>query len=185
MTYLSTILADSPQALYPVNESSGTTAFDATGNHYNGIYSGISAYSVPGAIYNDSNNAIAFTAGGNLALPRTLNIYSFSALSIEYWIQQSGAWYYVAITTSNATGTTLYYVNGLATLPSATVGGLNIFLGPNFDATGSATTPGALAFVAIYNYALSPTQILNHWLLGSGEGQLGQLIVYVAGRGYA
>lgn len=38
MTYVATVLADAPEALWTLDESSGTTAADATGNGHTGTY---------------------------------------------------------------------------------------------------------------------------------------------------
>jgi len=132
--YSATILADSPQAYYRLNESSGTVATDSSGHGYNGTLSGINAYSQAGAIVGDSDTAITFAAAGGLTFPYNLNITTQTAATFECWVNLSGygsgyygqgpygqgdmspdsGWHHVAIAT-DATST-IYYLDGIGSL---------------------------------------------------------------------
>lgn len=159
MTYESTILADAPTAYYILSEASGTTAFDSSGNSYNATLpsSGIT-YSQTGAIVGDTHTSMLFSASATLSLPYTLNPSTWSALSLEFWINLTSGWQYVVVTT-DATST-LIYLNG--TVYSTTTGD---FIGIDTDIyyAGSPLS-GDLNQVAIYNYVLTPTQIFRHYL---------------------
>lgn len=50
MSYASTVLGDSPAAYWPLNDTSGTTAIDATGNGNAGTYQGTVTLDQPGGI---------------------------------------------------------------------------------------------------------------------------------------
>lgn len=159
MSYESTILADAPVAYYILSESSGTTAFDSSGNGYNATLplSGIT-YSQTGAILGDANTSMLFTSSATLSLPYTLNPSLWTALSLEFWINLTSGWQYVVVTT-NATSTILY-LNG--TVYSTTTGDF-IAIDTDIYYAGSPVS-GDLNQVAIYNYVLTPTQIFRHYL---------------------
>lgn len=161
MTYASTILADNPTAYYRLDETSGTTAHDATSNHYDAALSGGFTLSQPGALSSDTDTAIAFTSTGLLTLPYALRVYTFSALSVEWWINTGSAWQYFVVTTNGSTTTA--YLNGAVV---ATGAGASVEIGALFDFAG---TPGAATLdeVAIYNYALSAAQISAHYAAAS------------------
>src|SRR6266446_7743064 len=99
MSYSATILADNPQAYYRLDETSGTVAHDSSPNGNNGTLpaSGIT-YSQPGAIVGDSNTSMLFGASSALSLPYNLNPSTWSALSLEYWINLTSGWQHVVVT---------------------------------------------------------------------------------------
>jgi hypothetical protein len=103
-----------------------------------------------------------FSSTAQLALPYTLNPSTWTALSLEYWIKLSSGWQYVVITTSNTTGITTIYLNG-----SVYTSGTGDFIGIDTDIyyAGSPQS-GDLDEVALYNYVLTPAQIINHYLAG-------------------
>src|SRR5579885_3182641 len=107
--YATTILSESPppQAYWRMDVASGTSVPDATGNGYTGSLSGLITYNVAGAITGDSDTALGFTGPSFFSLPPTLYPSTWSALSLEFWIKQTGLWEYVVVTV-NATTTTLY-----------------------------------------------------------------------------
>jgi hypothetical protein len=163
MSYRSTILADSPTAYYRLDELSGSTAIDSSGNGYNGTVSSSGVtYSQAGAIVGDTDTCMLFSSTAQLALPYTLNPSTWTALSLEYWIKLSSGWQYVVITTSNTTGITTIYLNG-----SVYTSGTGDFIGIDTDIyyAGSPQS-GDLDEVALYNYVLTPAQIINHYLAG-------------------
>lgn len=163
MSYSSTILADTPQAYYRLDQTSGTTAVDSSGNGYNATLpsTGI-VYSQTGAIIGDTDTSMLFSSTATMALPYTLNPSTWTALSLEFWIKTSSSWQYIVVTTSNTTGITTFYLNGLVYSS-----GTGDFVGIDTDIyyTGSPLS-GNLDEIGLYNYVLTSAQVLNHYLVG-------------------
>lgn len=158
MSYPTTILADTPQAYYRLDEASGLVAHDSTSHHYDAALSGVMAYSQPGAILTNTDTSIAFAASGAVSLPYTLNDTTFSAISLEFWINLgTGGWQYIVATNDGAT--TLLYLNALVV---AAVASSSIQVSALFDVAGSSGS-ATLDEIALYDYALSAVQILNHY----------------------
>lgn len=164
MSYYSTILASNPVAYYRLNEASGTVAHDASGNGYHATVSG-ATLSQPGAIGNDLDTSMFFTASGGVTLPNSLNVTTFSACSIEYWISIGAGWQYVCMTTDAVS--TLLYQNGSLVPSNPTTSSNTIYIDQIFDFTGSRTTSGGLDEIAIYNSKLSASTIYGHYLAAS------------------
>ena len=158
--YDTTILADDPTGYWRINEAGGTTGFDSTANHYDGLYSSGITYSQPGAISGDPDTSIGFTGAAYFAFPYTLNIQAYTALSIELWIKQTGLWEHVVIT-ANAS-TISYYLDGAAYVSGS---GDPVLVAQDFSFVGSYNA-GDMAKIAVYNYMLSPAQIQKHFLIG-------------------
>jgi hypothetical protein len=161
-SYVSTILGDTPQAYYRMDESSGTRALDVTGHGYHATLSGAYSFGYPGAIASDTNTAIFFGSGGTLTFPSALNIPTWTALSIELWTNVSGRYQYIAVTTDGRTTTT--YVNG-AYYPAGLGGTSPIEISSIFDSI-AVLGNNSLDEVALYNYVLGPAQIAHHYALG-------------------
>jgi len=157
--YSQLILQATPMAYYRLEEASGTIANDSSGNGYSGTLSGVSAYNQVGAITTSGDAAIQFLSGGTLRVPYTLNYTTFSAFSLEYWalLPTSSIWQYVVVTSIGTT--TIFYVDCLAATLSTTA---PLEVSALFDFTGSYSLV-TLDEVAIYNYVLTPTQILSHY----------------------
>lgn len=180
MSYLSTILADTPQAYYRCNESSGTVANDSSGNGYNGKLSGVSAYSQAGAIVGDVSSAsILFTAAGGLALPYTLNPLSWSAATLEFWANITGTWHHVVVAV-DATSE-IFYLDGSVTTPGSGVF-TSIFIDSILDAAGSFINATRFDEVAIYNYKLSAIQVITHYKVGTGQSVSSGYTVTIGGQ---
>lgn len=161
MSYYDTIiLADNPTGYWHINETSGTVATDSTSNHYNGVYSSGLTYNQAGAISGDPDTSIGFTGGAYFAFPYNLNIQAYTALTIEFWIKQTGLWEYVVITADSSTIN--YYLDYEAYVSGS---GDPVIVADDFSFVGSYEA-GDLAKVATYNYKLSDAQRLKHFLIG-------------------
>jgi hypothetical protein len=161
-TYSTMILSDSPQAYYRMDEASGTTAHDSSGHSYNATVT-FATLSQAGAIIGDSDTCMAFTEAGGLTLPTNLQIFTYSAASIEFWYRPlNGAWGHIVAVTDN-TQVILYY-NGSVVSPAPTS---TLFVGSLFDTAGSLVSTGELDEIAIYNYVLAPSRISAHYLAGN------------------
>jgi concanavalin A-like lectin/glucanase superfamily protein len=85
-TYQQSVLSDSPSFLWPLNETSGSTATDASSHNFNGIYEGGTTQGVAGPITGTS--ATAFNgSSGNVAASSTVN--NPQTFSIEAWFKTS------------------------------------------------------------------------------------------------
>lgn len=160
-SYSSTILGDTPQAYWRLDESGGNTAYDATGNGYNATLYGSYTQNQAGAIAGDTDASTYFTGSAGLQLPYTLNPTSWSAVSIEFWINANGPWQHIVAT--NTGSTTIVYVNAVVTTPGTSA---IIDISSVFEWAGSYKACN-LDEVAVYNYVLSPMQISNHYAAGS------------------
>lgn len=167
MDYKSTILADTPQAYYQLDEVSGSVATDRTGNGYNGTLTG-ATYLQNGAIVASSDKAILFTANGGLALPYTLNPSTWAAASLEFWFSSDGAaWHHIVVTT-NASATVLY-LDGAVTSSGS---GASVFVDIDLNFAGAFSVAAYLDEVAIYNYVLTSGQVSNHYTVGTSAAVL-------------
>jgi hypothetical protein len=88
-TYLTTVVGDLPTAFWRLNETSGTTLFDATANGYNLTLSGSGqVYNQTGSISGDSDGSLQFN--GNAYACRTSGSTSLTGtFSVEAWVNPS------------------------------------------------------------------------------------------------
>lgn len=87
-SYKAAILADGPDVYYRLDESSGTTATDSSGNGFNGTYAGSGVtYSEPGAIVGDSDTSVALDGtAGDVACPSGVNPAGWTHITVEAWV---------------------------------------------------------------------------------------------------
>lgn len=218
-SYSSTVLGDTPQVWYRMDELEGTVVDDLSGNQENGTLHGTVTLAQTGAII-DGNFAMLFDGStGYAALPTAIDPHGYSAISIELWIKPStltltaqpaviandvtGTSNKGAVIFVGSTGTAISFVLGNGTthtLITATfslstsvyahvvgtwsgtsmklyVNGTQLasgsFTGPIASSTnplqaghnpaGTDYFPGDIDEVAVYNYALTGTQISNHY----------------------
>jgi hypothetical protein len=219
--YSSIILADTPQAYYRLDETSGTSATDSSGNSNTGTYSG-AGYTLasPGCLQTDGDKGVLFTSSsGSISLPTALNANGWSGVSSECWViptttgPAAGHFYILFngpsvgnngyqwlmngsptlefFVGNGTTGKTIgvaspfvsgskfhlvgtydganvkMYVNGVMVTSTAFAGGNISNSGtPTIDAASTSFFPGTIDEVAIYNYALTQTQVTKHYLAG-------------------
>lgn len=225
--YTSIVLADTPQAYYRLDETSGTNAADSSGNSNAGTYttSGLTL-AQPGCLLSDADTGTLFTSSvGRVQLPSVALGNGWSGFSAECWIKPTttgpanGSFYNLLWGGNNNVAHTgwIIYFAGTASLPAlvfqvgngtvnspAQANSITLVSGSNYHvvgvydgahnklylngvliATSSAITgnvssagtpsvttnsssffPGTIDEVAIYNTALSATQILNHYAAG-------------------
>lgn len=160
MSYYSTaILADTPQAYWRNDITSGSTVPDATGNGNTATLTSGVTLNQPGAINGDTDTSIQFGAHDTLSLPYTLNPSAWSALSLEFWIKQTGLWEHVVITV-NTTATT--YLDGKVYSSGS---GDPVLINQSIYWAGSYQS-GYMDEIALYNYVLTPAQVQKHFLVG-------------------
>lgn len=87
--YSASVLADAPAGYWRLDESSGTTAADASGNAVTGTYTGTPQLQRPGALLADGNKATRFDGVDDyiaLGSPASLKPNTFS---VEAWFRTS------------------------------------------------------------------------------------------------
>jgi hypothetical protein len=92
-TYSTVILGDHPAAYYRLGETSGTTAFDSSGNSHDGTYLGGPTLGLPGALAGDPDtsvqfNGVSYTAGSIVDTNYSASDVSFT---IEGWVRPTAA----------------------------------------------------------------------------------------------
>lgn len=90
MTYATEVLADSPSGFYKLDEVSGTTAADSSGNGEDGTYVGAPVLGGAGA-FPDSVGSVALgdatSAFGSITLPSAAFNPGAGSFTIEAWVQ--------------------------------------------------------------------------------------------------
>jgi hypothetical protein len=86
LSYTQTVLADNPSFLWPLNESSGTTAADASPNGFNGIYESGTTQGAPGPITGSSDTATSFDGQSGLVTSAN-QVTGPQAFSVEGWFK--------------------------------------------------------------------------------------------------
>ena len=84
LTYRQTALADKPSFLWPLNETSGTTAQDASPHRFNGIYESGTTQRVPGPITGTTATAFDGSSGDVAAAAAVIDPEN---MSIEGWFK--------------------------------------------------------------------------------------------------
>src|SRR5206468_336504 len=83
-SYSSTVLADSPLVYYHLDETSGLTAADSSGNGVTGTYASSSiTYHVVGALVGDSDTAITTTYNGAAFSASSATLPSTGSRTVE------------------------------------------------------------------------------------------------------
>ena len=83
--YAATVLADTPLLYYKLNETTGLTAFDASGNNHHGSYVGNGLLNVAGPITGDPGGLATNGVDDQIGIPASLSIPSGSSITIEWW----------------------------------------------------------------------------------------------------
>jgi signal peptidase I len=85
--YADTVLDDNPMLFWRLNEASGGTAADASGNGRTGSYANVGSYGVTGALLSDSSNkAVRLSMAAITANASTVGPSNFT---LEAWIKTS------------------------------------------------------------------------------------------------
>lgn len=86
-TYLSEVMADSPMLLWKLDETSGTTATDSSGNGRNGTYNGSPTLASAGG-YPDASSVVYFPASGSPYVQSNANLVSDGSFTVECWFNR-------------------------------------------------------------------------------------------------
>jgi hypothetical protein len=148
VSYVATVLADSPVAFWELNELTGTTANDSSGNALSGTYTGgytlgaVPPVNAPGAVLLDGSSGYV-----NCGTPAALNLTA--AWTLEAWV-------YLTSTPS-----------GSALIAEAYTGGANsvLYMLAFVTAGGSpaSTLAGGYYASSTWHAIAGPTPSLNTW----------------------
>jgi hypothetical protein len=88
-TYDATVLADRPAAYWRLDETSGTTMTDASGNHNDGVYAGAYSLGQPAPFGGVGNLAVSFDGqtGGSASVPSSPSL-QMKTITIELWMKK-------------------------------------------------------------------------------------------------
>src|SRR5258708_22567859 len=159
--YSNIILGDSPMVYLRLNETSGTVAYDSSGNGYHATVSG-ATLSQAGSLIGDSDTSMLFTAGGGVTFPAAFNYTAWTAFSLAFRVNLiDGTGWHDVVVASDATSTILYSDNVVV------IGtpGASLFIAALFDKAGSFTVAGYLDEVSVYQSKLSSHQVYNHYIV--------------------
>jgi hypothetical protein len=90
--YEEAVLADKPALYLPLTETSGTTAFDHSGNGLDGTYANGVTHGEPGPLLSEAN-AAAFGAGQVVLQSGDQLPSSLSERTLEFWVHNTGNTY--------------------------------------------------------------------------------------------
>ncbi len=86
MTYVSEVLADSPYLFWKLDDASGTTATDSSGNGQNGTYTGTFTLAAPPVVSELTRAVNLNPSTNNGYVGATLTSFAPTALTYEAWI---------------------------------------------------------------------------------------------------
>lgn len=91
--YAASVLADAPTIYWPINESSGTTIHDLSGNGFNGtLVPGSGSLGAPGPFVNDPAQTSLLSKGSIItAAGYTVPPGGWTAVTLELWVNFMGA----------------------------------------------------------------------------------------------
>jgi concanavalin A-like lectin/glucanase superfamily protein len=87
-TYSATVLADHPAAYWRMDEATGNTMADASGNANQGRYVGIYTLGQAGAIGGDATTAVAFDGQSGAATVVSSTTLQVNTVTIELWVNK-------------------------------------------------------------------------------------------------
>jgi hypothetical protein len=92
--YVGTILGDSPQAYWRLDELAGTTAFDSSGHGVNASYGAGVTLGVAGALLSDPSDAavsLSATSASHITTTNVLSLSTSKGVSLEAWVNPATA----------------------------------------------------------------------------------------------
>jgi hypothetical protein len=104
MSYSSEVLADSPLAYYRLDDTSGSTMLDSSGNGHSGTYAGGFTLGATGLLVGDSNKAVDFASASSTVTGASW-MTSTTAVTVEAIIQpdtvSAGSYNFIAVRDDN------------------------------------------------------------------------------------
>jgi len=161
-------VATNPRAYYRLDEPGGTIAYDSSGNGYNATVSG-ATLGQPSLLAGDTDTCMLFTASGGLTFPPALNIPTWTALTLEFWINLGSGTHYVVVAV-DATSTNLFLDGNIAFSGS----GASVLIDSILDFAGSLMVGGYLDEVAVYNYKFPNYLPILKYNIGIGSSSSSQ-----------
>jgi hypothetical protein len=85
--YADKVMADAPLAYWRLDETTGTVAHDASGNHHDCNFVGAVSFGTAGALVNDANTATTFDGNtGHVDCGQLFDFAGASPFTIEMWL---------------------------------------------------------------------------------------------------
>jgi hypothetical protein len=114
--YSVAVLNDTPKAYYHLDETSGTSAADSSGNSHTGTYNGTPSLNQTSNLPFGGGTAVSFTtASSQYVTCSGAQVYSTSGYSIEFWVKAngsiSGAYVFYGEGNSGSSNTILQFVS--------------------------------------------------------------------------
>jgi hypothetical protein len=159
--YQDRILLHTPKTFNRLLEPYGATSVDSSGNGNTATLTGYTRNVVGPLPDDDGDTGTTFTGVGAVNLPASLGVGSWTAITLEFWIQLTGKWQYIAVTYDGTTTRT--YLNGM---PYVSGSGDAVVISSDFSYAGSVSA-GNLSEIAVYNYAMPQITIYEHWVYGT------------------
>ena len=174
ISYDSTVLADTPVAFWPLNETSGTAAADSTGNGHGATYTG--GFTLNQTGIGDGEPSVAFngTTGwvnvpSSVALTNPLALNGQGNMSLELWIKSSSTTSRLLMHIPNFTQPFQYWLfNGTPRLDVGTNNAQS-----NVGATTGITTSAWIHLVVVCLGSVSGgawTGTVTHYKNGASNG---------------
>ena len=139
-TYSAAILALTPSVYYRMDEATGTTTNDISGNSHNGTLSGTVTLTEPGAIAGDPDTSMLFDGASGYLTISAGYTQSTAAFSLVLWVK---------LTSNSFSGYPCLLANDF---PTSTHNGVSLILAPSTDGAtgyaqlGNGSTAANLAF---------------------------------------
>lgn len=89
--YVKQVLTDGPYFFYRVDEASGSTAADSSGNGRTGTYFAIGAYAQPGALPNNAGSSVLFNGNSARILGGGSAISNPTTFTLELWFKTTSS----------------------------------------------------------------------------------------------
>lgn len=87
LTYAQQVLADSPLIYWKLDETSGTTAADASGNGRDGTIAGSGVtYSASPVLAHGSTSALTFDGSTGRVVSPSINMNAYTSFTVEFWM---------------------------------------------------------------------------------------------------
>lgn len=163
MTYVTEVLADNPAAYWRLNETSGTTLNDTTGNGHDGVYSGGFTLSQAGALQGEPSSSVLFDGTTGYATAGVLGVnITTGNWTIEAWVYPTafGVGQRGIVGTNGTQGYCLTVANGAMIITCVNVA----------DSTAATTPPSLNAWNYVAATFVDSSDLLSFYLNGQPDG---------------